>query len=98
MSQHLRRFVVFSSLFSIAVGLVGLSGCVFRIPILRTVLPGLVAIKANTTVCLILLGLSLWLLRESDTRAGTLAAKWMPKTASAIVILVGLLCGGLRVG
>ena len=90
-SHRVGRFVAFSSLFSIGVGLVGLAGCLFHLLLLRTVLPGLIAIKANTAVCLILIGLSLWCLREQDKSTTVSATKWLGKTTAAIAVLVGLL-------
>jgi PAS domain S-box-containing protein len=87
----LTGFAAYTSLFSIGVGLVGLAGCVFHLPILRTAVPGLVAIKANSAICLILIGLSLWWLRKQDKCATVSAAKWLGKTAAAIAVLIGLL-------
>jgi PAS domain S-box-containing protein len=89
-SQKLAQFVAFSSLFSMAAGLVGLAGWVFRIEILKTVLPGLVAIKANTAICLVLIGLSLWLQRSQHPGPPRLAG-WIARTIAAIVSGVGLL-------
>ncbi|MEW5856255.1 MAG: chemotaxis protein, partial [Cyanobacteriota bacterium] len=45
----------------IAIGCAVLVGWMFNIPILKTVLPGLVTMKANAAVCFILSGTSLWL-------------------------------------
>ena len=69
--HKLRLFVVLSSLFSIAIGLIGLAGWVFKVEILKTVLPGLVTMKANTAVCFVLVGLSLWWLGTRDRRGKT---------------------------
>jgi len=85
------RFVSFSSLLSILVGLMGLAGCFFHVQMLRTLLPGMVAITANTSVCLILLGVSLWLLHEREGAAATGTTKWVAKAAAAVSGVVGLL-------
>jgi len=85
------RLVSFSALFSILVGLLGLAGCFFHLQILRTVVPGMVAIAANSAFCFILLGVSLWCLREREGSASTLPMKWMGKTAAAIVGITGFL-------
>ncbi len=61
-------FVSFGAALSIAVGLTGLAGWIFAIPVLKSGWPGLVQIKANTAVCLILLGVSLWLRRRANDR------------------------------
>jgi len=81
-------FVAFSSLLSIAIGLAGLAGWVFHVPILKSVLPGLVTMKANTAICFVLIGVSLWRLRAHDTRP---FSNWMAKAAAAIVSAVGFL-------
>ena len=60
-------FVSLGAALSAGVGLVCLAGWVFDIPVLKSGLPGLVQIKANTAVCLILLGIALWL-RKSETK------------------------------
>ena len=89
MPRKLRLFVAFSSLFSIAAGLVGLAGWVFQIEILKAVFPGLVTMKANTAVCFVLLGLSLWWLGAQNTPRSVLS--WIAKAAAATVSAVGLL-------
>ena len=60
-------FVSFGAALSAGVGLVCIAGWVFDIPVLRSGHPGLVQIKANTAICLILLGSALWL-RKAETR------------------------------
>lgn len=85
------RYVLFSSVLSIVVGVMGLAGCLFHVQILRTVVPGLVAIAANTSVCLILLGISLWCFRGHKEGKWARAAKWLGKTAAGIAGVVGLL-------
>jgi len=47
-----------------AVGLLVLAGWVFDVALFKSVMPGLVAMKANTAVCFVLLGAALWLLQE----------------------------------
>ena len=88
---NLARFVSFSSLLSIFVGLMGLTGCFFRIQTLRTFVPGMVAIAANSSLCLILLGISLWCMRERDGLAAGLWSQWLAKLAAAAAGAVGLL-------
>jgi PAS domain S-box-containing protein len=88
--RKLSLFVVFSSLFSISVGLTGLAGWIFEIEILKSVFPGLVTMKANTAVCFVLIGLSLWWLGIHDKRSSPVST-WIAKAAAAIASAVGLL-------
>ena len=79
----LSRFISFASIASVAVGLLGLAGWMFRIPVLKSVIPGQVVIKPNAAVCLVLIGLSLWLMRQVDDRPVPAAASsavscWRP--------------------
>ena len=80
------RFVSFGAAFSAVVGLVGLAGWVFAVPVLKSGLPGQVQIKANTAICLILLGVSLWLRRKANeqTRVRNFAGQLLAGLAAAI--------------
>ena len=89
LSRKVGQFVFFSSMFSIAVGLMGLAGWVFQIEILKAVFPGLVAMKANTAACLVLIGLSLWWLGAGDRSSRPVSR--IAKAAAAMVSAVGLL-------
>ena len=90
-SRNLRYFVAFSSLLAVFIGVLGIVGFVFHILILRTVLPGMVAIAGNTSISFVLLGLSLWWLRERDGSSIPPLAAWLGKGAAAIAGLVGAL-------
>ncbi|MCT7958395.1 EAL domain-containing protein [Laspinema palackyanum] len=53
------------------IGLIVLLGWIFNIPLLKSVLPGLVTMKANTAISFILCGLSLWQLgRKKNFQSG----------------------------
>ncbi len=88
-ARKLSHFVSLSSLFSIAVGLIGLAGWVFHVQILKSVWPGLVTMKANTAACFVLIGVSLWWLRAHDTPRPV--SSWMARAAAVLVSAVGLL-------
>jgi PAS domain S-box-containing protein len=85
------RFIAFVSLASTAVGLLGLAGWMFRIPVLKSVIPGQVAIRPNAAVCLVLIGLSLWLLRNSNDRPVAGVRKLGGQLLAALTAAVGLL-------
>jgi sigma-B regulation protein RsbU (phosphoserine phosphatase) len=61
----LSRFVSFAALFAVGVGLLGFAGWTFQIPILKSVIPGRIVIKPNTTISFVLIGLALWLLQKN---------------------------------
>ena len=79
-------FVSFGAAFSAIIGLLGLTGWMLDVPVLKSGLPGMVQIKANTAICLILLGASLWLRRKANeqTRGQNFAGQLMAGMAAAI--------------
>jgi PAS domain S-box-containing protein len=89
--RGLSRFVSFTSVLSAAVGVLGLAGWMFHIPVFKSVIPGQVVIKPNTTVCFVLIGLSLWLMRRVDDHPVPGAWKLGGQLLAAVVAAVGLL-------
>jgi len=89
--KGLNRFVSFTSLFSVAVGLLGLVGWTFHIAILKSVLPGRMVIEPNSTICFLLIGFALWLLRKKDNLPWPKTKKLCGQVMAAITALVGLL-------
>jgi diguanylate cyclase (GGDEF)-like protein/PAS domain S-box-containing protein len=63
----LRIYCEASSIAAVGIGCLVLYGWAFHIEILKTVLPGLVTMKANTAVGIALSGASLWLLLPADS-------------------------------
>jgi PAS domain S-box-containing protein len=92
LDQAMKRFAFGVSLLAIAVGLSGLAGWAFDVSALRSILPGTVAIQPNTTICFILLGVSLWLRTcESNDKTRSRAGRfWARGLASAVVIMGAL--------
>jgi PAS domain S-box-containing protein len=64
-AKFLARFSTSCSVLAAGFGLLVLTGWTFHIRRLETVLPGQVAVKANTGVCFVLIGVALWLLRSA---------------------------------
>jgi PAS domain S-box-containing protein len=89
--KGLSRFVGFTSLFSVAVGLLGLLGWTFHIAVLKSVIPGHVVIKPNTTICLVFIGFALWLLRKKDNLPLPRAKKLCGQALAIITALIGAL-------
>jgi len=89
--RHLGLFVGFASLFSVAVGLLSLVGLTFGIAVLKSTIPGQPVIKFNAAVCLLLLGVSLWLLRQHNGRPFPRTWKVCGQLMAAITALLGLL-------
>ena len=76
--------------FSIGVGLLGLAGWIFHVTVLLT-WGAAQAMAASTAACLIVLGVSLWLLKAEDHRFPSWIGKRSAKIAAAVVALVGVL-------
>ena len=89
--RSLNRFVAFASLFSAAVGLLGLVGWTLDIAVLKSVIPGQVIIKPNAAIALVLCGCSLWLLRSRDAQPPQATRKLAGQLLASVVALVGLL-------
>jgi sigma-B regulation protein RsbU (phosphoserine phosphatase) len=83
--RALGRLVAFASLFSIAVGLLGLIGWAFDIALFKSVGPGEAVIKANTAFTLVFCGGSLWLLRSRD---GVVPGGLRRRTGQVLALLV----------
>ncbi len=89
--RHLNLFVSFAGLFAVAVGLLSVVGLKFRIAILKSIIPGQPVIEMNAAVCLVLFGLSLWLLRKTDHEFSSRAKRLFGQIIAGIGALVGLL-------
>jgi len=66
-----RSFSHISSVFAIAVGLLTLVGWLADIQVLKSIAPPLPSMKANSALCLVLVGLALWLLQERASLGAT---------------------------
>lgn len=85
-----RIFVAASAVVAVLVGVAGLAGRFLDIVYLTSVVPGFVAIKINTCIGFVLVGLSLWIQRDSPAQPGGI----QQRTAQAMAAMVALV-GGL---
>ncbi len=74
---------------AVIAGVIVLAGWAFDIAALKSVLPGWVAMKANTAVCFILIGIALWL----TARQAAISSPQRSTFFSRIARLGGLLAG-----
>src|SRR5579859_1148135 len=89
-TKFLNRFATFCSLLATCFGASVLIAWAFHLPRLKTILPGQVAVKANTGACFILIGLALWLfLRVPENHA----PRWRPAILG--LSLLAAIVGGL---
>lgn len=88
--SRFKSFSKWASFVSILAGCLVLLGWAFDIAFLKSILPGLATMKANTALGFILSGLSLWMLRTGPAKAQISP----PKMFAAIVALLGLLTLG----
>jgi PAS domain S-box-containing protein len=89
-ARRLGQFVSGCSVLAVTFGLWVLAGWTLHIQIVKSILPGQIAVKANTAVCFILIGFALWMLRKEQP-SGAAAWRLAAKTAAIIVSVVGLL-------
>ena len=96
-----RNFVsgcrLFSRTASIVIALGGVMvfvGWMFDIPLLKSVHPNFVAMKANTAFSFLLTGISLWLLQEKESALPGKVARRMAQICAGIVALIGFLTLG----
>jgi len=74
-ARRLQVFGTCSSLGAAAIGAVALTGWIFGIDLLKSVVPGLVTMKANTALAFVVVGLSLFAVQRSPlSRLGGLSA------------------------
>ena len=80
------RVVRIASTTSILIGLLVLVGWIFDISLLKTALPGLVSMKANTAIAFLLIGVSLNQLRRQNT------GRWysLARTTPIAVVLIAV--------
>lgn len=69
-SERLRTLIAICAAIAALVGVAVLAGWALDIELLKSVVPGLSTMKANTAVCLALLGAALWLATQSGVVAG----------------------------
>ena len=87
----LRRYANAAGLTVIGASLMILSGWLLNIPLLKSFLPGLPAMRFNTALSLLLLGASLWLLKNEET---SLAKKRLGLALAGLALLLNLLTLG----
>lgn len=87
--RRLKAFALFGSWLTIFIGAVGLAGWVFHIPQFKAVLPGVVAMRANTAIGLILLGAALLLSRTR--RDSPNAQDYLARVLALFIAVLGAL-------
>src|SRR6201988_1644022 len=83
-SVRYRALATAFAFMAMSIGGAALLGWIFNVDILKRVHPALVTMKANTSVCLILISSSLLLLRNRST------AEWKRRVAQVFAVLVAL--------
>jgi PAS domain S-box-containing protein len=89
--SRLKVFTRIAALASAILGLLVLAGWAFDVPLMKTVFPGLVSMKANTALCIVWAGLSLWLFAaQEDGKLRKPFALGTSRILAIIVLLLGL--------
>lgn len=89
-AKSLARFSTFSSALAVGFGLLVLTGWTLHIESIKRILPGQVAVKANTGICFVLIGLALWLIRNEERKPSP-AWRLVAQGFALIVSVIGLL-------
>lgn len=87
-AKPLARFVTFCSVLSVGFGLLVLTGWALHIQALKSIPRGQVAVKANTAVCFVLLGVALWLVRKEGQKQGW---RWAARVLGLVTSIIGAL-------
>lgn len=87
-SDRFHRIASGASAVVILLGSCGLIGWIFDIAVLKSVLPGLVTMKANTAASFVLAGVSLRFQIDSDASPPKI---WIARACALLVLAVGLL-------
>ena len=91
-TQHaaVRRKLIpaFTSAGVLLIGAIAMTGWIFNVAALQSVVPGLVNIKANTALCFMALALSLWLLQRENPSS---QITWTVRLCSGAAMLCGAL-------
>ena len=85
-ARGLEQFTAFCSALPVGLGTMVLAGWALHLETLKSIPRGQVVIKANTAVCLILLGLALWWLRTEHRPA----AAGLRTTARLLAVIAGV--------
>lgn len=95
----LKNFPKLAALITLTMGVIVLIGWAFVIPLLKSVLPGAVEMKANTAIGLILSALALWLLNDAPSRKQILWGQTLAFFVTALgVATLGEYLFGWRLG
>jgi len=88
--RRLDQFAAGCSVLAGGFGLWVLTGWTLHRQWMKSILPGQVAVKANTAVCFLLIGIALWILRREDSPIA-IAGKRLAKTAAVVASMIGLI-------
>src|SRR5215207_972967 len=86
--SFLRASVNAASILVFGMGLMVMLGWIMDLPVLRSILPGLPAMRFNTALCLLLLGSSIWFLQNEESSP---ARKRIGKALAGLTLLISLL-------
>jgi PAS domain S-box-containing protein len=90
-TSALRRFSTAAGITAATVGILVLVGWALDVPLLKSVLPHLVSMKANTALCFLLAGISLWLAQERQGDSHAQLRLRLSQAAAAAAAALSLL-------
>ncbi|HWY68373.1 MAG TPA: hypothetical protein VNX88_06890, partial [Terriglobales bacterium] len=74
-AHRIKLFIKTTSICAVAIGALVLGGWIVNARMLKSVLPGLASMKANTAFCILLLGISLWFSDSHSPRFDRIESK-----------------------
>jgi PAS domain S-box-containing protein len=88
--RTLDQFAASCSVLAVAFGLWVLTGWTLHWQWMKSILPGQVTVKANAAVCILLIGLALWILRREHSSIAS-ARTLVAKIAAGVAGIIGLI-------
>ena len=90
-AHRIKLFIKTTSVCAVTIGALVLLGWIVNVHMLKSILPGLASMKANTALCIMLLGVSLWFSGSHSPRFDRIESKRMGMSCAFFPALLSFL-------